>query len=1170
MKPVPGCGLVLLGFAIFCGIIPLVAQTESMTESARNVWLEKNQHNPGEVDFQFDRITGQGDLFVFERFDPESFVILMNSVEGCILVGYSIDNLFFGGPYGTADQTKLLEAFETAGKKDPGNLKGGKSFANNIGPLIRSQWGQGDFFNFYCPRDSRGPNGRVYAGCIAVAMGQILRYYGGGNSINFQHDNGSGNSGVPNVQIGPYDWASMENSPITINLEISDLLRDLGDLVHMSYSASGSTTNSHRTLEAFHELGYVGGIQAWKSRFTPDSWIELFYQNLSEYKPILVTGGGHAFVCDGYTQDGLFHFNLGWDGYGDGYYPLSGVMTLPVNEAFIELEPISWPKPPKSIGLKSYNRQGFVTWNYEPDQNPVLTRVYVDDQLFLETTDTLLSINQLSPGIHAVHVSAVYPDGESRWIGPVDVFVRGANLAINDPQLYAAIQKSLNYGVSDTQEPQIYEGDLSLITTLNIDQPVSSLEGLQLCHNLKRLIIQGFQGPELDAGPLESLSQLRILEWNGRMMLHPEAIGNLRHLTELRIRQTTLAALDFLRSNNNLLRFEYAEAPVADCEVLTGLPLLDELVLKQTNLSDASFVSRMRQLVSIDLSGNNLTETGFLSTLFNLDRADLSNNHISKLLLTDQLQSLHKLDVSGNQITGISITAELNLLQDVDLSGNQLTTPGRLFLYTPVLAVLDLSNNRLGDMGRQRCPNLENLNVSGNQLITTDWISLQPRLKHLDAEHNRISDLSGLTKNNLFRQLNFLGLDRNPLSKQSFLEWLPVLVDAIDTVTAPLSYQPLSPCYPLPANGSQLVGPEIEFQWFADQAGQECVYDLFIVKGDSLVRFIQGLDSCKVKLSQRPASAFSWLVASRTADSVYYSGVYDVTSTAEWAVPFIEGFEAYGEGESLSLQSDYWLISGDAKESSQSARIVSSNSRSGLNSLELGNGETAILSTEHLSLPYISIRFSILLPPGQHGEFRVENMNGMYFQLVWDESDVGRLYVNDKFYCSFTVDHLNWMDYQVMAHARNNNFHIQAGQQLIVNEPWKVPEGVICAERILFSSYSDEDDTEANVNKLFIDDVEITSAPGTSSVESDCRTKDLISIYPNPFADQVTISFPEPGRYHVSIIDMAGREVYQQMIDASMNQKNTIRLTDLPPGVYMLRPGSLNFKPLRLVRNRTV
>ncbi|MCX6223471.1 MAG: C10 family peptidase [Bacteroidia bacterium] len=961
----------------------------------------------------------------------------------------------------------------------------------------------------------------------------------------------------------------MENSPISVNLEVSDFLYDLGVLLHMNYSASGSLANSHRTLEAFHELGYFNGILLRKSKFTSESWSEIFYQNLSEYKPILVTGGGHAFICDGYSPDGLFHFNLGWDGYGDGYYPLNCVMTLPVNEAFTELEPISWPKPPKYIGLKTLNRQSFLSWGYESDQKPVRSRVYADDQLLLETIDTLLNISQMNPGAHVVYVSAVYPDGESRWIGPQEIFIPGAPLTISDPRLYRVIQNALGHVLSDTKELQIYEGDLSRITSLDIDQPVTNMEGLGLCNHLKRLIIHGFPGLALDAGPLENLMDLRILEWYDRPMTHPEVLFKLSRLSELRIRQTPLESLDFLKGYNNLMKFEYSDAPVGNHDAIPGLPLLDELVLSRTNLSNAGFISLMPQLIRLNLSGNNLTETGFLYTLSSLERANLSDNHITKLLLTDQLQSLHELDVSDNDITVINITADLKLLHFLDLSGNKLVTPGRLFLYTPALTKLDLSDNSLRDIGKQRCLNLEILDVSNNQLITTEWISMQPRLKSLDLEHNRISDLSGLKKNNLFRQLNFLGLDKNPLSKQSFLESLPILIEAIDSVSKPMDYQPLSPCYLSPASGSQLVGSKAQFQWFADDSSQKCVYDLYIVKGDSMVPLLQGIDTSMVALDYRPAPAFSWVVASRTADSVYYSGINDVTATAQWSVPFIDGFETYLEGEPLSQQSDFWFITEDTEASDGSARIVSSNSNTGLNSLGLEEGETAILPTSHLELPYICIEFSALIPSGQSGEFRVQNLNGMYFRLVWDASDTGKLIINDKIYCTFTVDHLNWTDYEIVAHARNNNYYVKVGNQSLINESWMVPEGIICTESIEFASLPDADKTKSYGNKLFIDDVKITSATGTSGIGIDRQPADLIGVYPNPFTDFVNVSFPEPGRYDISIIDITGREVYRQMIDAKMNTVNTIPLSGLAPGIYILHAGNPMSKPVKVVKNRS-
>jgi hypothetical protein len=35
-------------------------------------------------------------------------------------------------------------------------------------------------------------------------------------------------------------------------------------------------------------------------------------------------GGGHAFICDGYDADGLFHFNFGWGGSYNNYLLIDG------------------------------------------------------------------------------------------------------------------------------------------------------------------------------------------------------------------------------------------------------------------------------------------------------------------------------------------------------------------------------------------------------------------------------------------------------------------------------------------------------------------------------------------------------------------------------------------------------------------------------------------------------------------------------------------------------------------------------------------------------------------------------------------------------------------------------------------------------------------------------
>lgn len=139
-------GLLVLLFAIFCDRTPLAAQTDSLNEVARSIWQEKSPRKGGNQAFRFDRITVKGELIVYERFNPASFIILKKTSEGFSLVGYSFNNLFFGNTAGTNDQPELLEAL-AIGKKGANLLKGTKSVTRPVGPLIHTQWGQAGKIN---------------------------------------------------------------------------------------------------------------------------------------------------------------------------------------------------------------------------------------------------------------------------------------------------------------------------------------------------------------------------------------------------------------------------------------------------------------------------------------------------------------------------------------------------------------------------------------------------------------------------------------------------------------------------------------------------------------------------------------------------------------------------------------------------------------------------------------------------------------------------------------------------------------------------------------------------------------------------------------------------------------------------------------------------------------
>ena len=88
-----------------------------------------------------------------------------------------------------------------------------------VTPLVTAIWGQGCFYNDLCPTDYQGPCGHALVGCVAVAMGQIMHYWGypemGNGSHSYVPVNGDTflPSGYPTQSVNfgatTYNWSSM-------------------------------------------------------------------------------------------------------------------------------------------------------------------------------------------------------------------------------------------------------------------------------------------------------------------------------------------------------------------------------------------------------------------------------------------------------------------------------------------------------------------------------------------------------------------------------------------------------------------------------------------------------------------------------------------------------------------------------------------------------------------------------------------------------------------------------------------------------------------------------------------------------------------------------------------------------------------------------------------------
>ena len=217
------------------------------------------------------------------------------------------------------------------------NLFTTPNLPDSVGPLLTTTWNQGQYYNALCPEDAAGPAGHCVTGCVATAMAQIINYWGypvHGRGIHSYNSNYGALS--VNYDSATYDYAHMPNAltatstPQEVNA-VATLMRDCGVAANMGY---GSNESSSYDIDA--RAGLINFFRlssnlsyAEKSFFADSVWLDMLRTDIAANRPVMYSGqgdaGGHSFVCDGYKQNGYFHFNFGWSGYADGWYLTSAI-----------------------------------------------------------------------------------------------------------------------------------------------------------------------------------------------------------------------------------------------------------------------------------------------------------------------------------------------------------------------------------------------------------------------------------------------------------------------------------------------------------------------------------------------------------------------------------------------------------------------------------------------------------------------------------------------------------------------------------------------------------------------------------------------------------------------------------------------------------------------------
>ncbi len=378
--------------ALFFYVCPMIAFAAPVDSTvARNVAIEfwNVRHPVREANEMQVVNTPLEHVFVF-NVEGGGFVIVSDDDRVRPVLAYSET-----GHYGSPDMPPSFSAWLNHYEEQLNALADGAApyphspvrNARAVSPLIATQWQQyssdGNGYNALCPVDSSlyYYGGHPTVGCVALALGQVMRYWQwplqgrghhtyslAGSSSCWHYDTLSANFAATT-----YDWANMptrltDSSSQAERTAVATLLYHCGVAVNMNYNSdcngSSSALMSSQYYGATRFFGYSSSATLCeRANYTDAQWKNLLKNDLDNQIPVLYSGssyydpvngtysGAHAFIIDGYDNDDYFHVNWGWGGAYDAYFAIEDLAPANYNfshdeNAIIGLVPSSSSNPP--------------------------------------------------------------------------------------------------------------------------------------------------------------------------------------------------------------------------------------------------------------------------------------------------------------------------------------------------------------------------------------------------------------------------------------------------------------------------------------------------------------------------------------------------------------------------------------------------------------------------------------------------------------------------------------------------------------------------------------------------------------------------------------------------------------------------------------------------------
>ena len=233
------------------------------------------------------------------------------------------------------------QVYEELGKNKTLTTRAGAATkaADAVQPLLKSKWGQDYPYSKLT---------QYVTGCVATAVAQVMYYHKwpaqgkGQESYKVTFDNTVRSADFTKSH---YDWDNMlpdyNRRNVTTKQEdaVALLMNDVGIATNMQYTDRASSTQSYMAERALRNYFDYDASMVTRANEGVDNFIEIVKKELRNGFPLYISGdsrsgGGHAWVCDGFDKEDMFHMNFGWNGQANGYYSLATLSVTSTGSEF--------------------------------------------------------------------------------------------------------------------------------------------------------------------------------------------------------------------------------------------------------------------------------------------------------------------------------------------------------------------------------------------------------------------------------------------------------------------------------------------------------------------------------------------------------------------------------------------------------------------------------------------------------------------------------------------------------------------------------------------------------------------------------------------------------------------------------------------------------------------